>query len=77
VEGLGFFLYASMDGSPSRLPKAFTQLVGECLKEHDLPFWTIGVAYTCDSYIVGSHGGTEFRIYQDGSIEYPELVYRK
>jgi len=50
--------------------KEFLTKLGEVIAEADLRYLDFGVAFSCDKLAPGSHGGTAFRLYLDGSIKY-------
>jgi len=72
------FLYSdNSDRSPheEHLPTEFLLELGHLLEEARLPHLTVGVAFICSKIRPDSHGGTEFRIYPDGSIAHAEYFY--
>ena len=72
----GYFVSADNGCSNSdELPYEFLQEFGKLIGDAGLPFLKVGVAYTCDKWRPGSHGGSEFRIYPDGRLVYPEEIY--
>ena len=52
------------------LPKRFLTRLGQVLKEAEMPFLEVGVAFVSNKLGPDSHGGTRFRIYQDGTLKY-------
>jgi hypothetical protein len=57
---------------PSRTPThpEFLVELGKVLKDAELPFLQVGVAFLSNKLRPGSHGGTRFRIYPDGVLRY-------
>ena len=51
--------------------------IAEMLKLADMPHIQVGVAFTCNRCVVNSHGGTSFRIYQNGDLDEETKGYKK
>jgi hypothetical protein len=68
--GTGLLL-ATENGCPENLPDKACALIGELLTENNLPWLTVGCALTAgNNFFEGSHGGSQFRIYPDGDLQY-------
>ena len=72
-------VYLSTGGEDSAqevyLPKRFLARMGQVLKNAEIPFLEVGVAFLCDKLRPDSHGGTRFRIYQDGTLKYAATFF--
>jgi hypothetical protein len=66
-EGLGY-LEADENGTWSELPEKALKKIGELIARQEWPYLEFGAAFTCSRLIPGSHGGTAFRIYPDGTM---------
>lgn len=76
--GMGY-LEAEEYGTWDALPDAVLRRIGKLIARAGKPYLECGVAFTGSRMRVGSHGGTAFRIYADGSIvnrieSWPEAV---
>ncbi len=69
------YLYAEENGTPGALPDEALDLIGELVKKNNLPYLEFGYAVTCSRMIVGEFGGGQFRIYPDGSLVFPTIVW--
>jgi hypothetical protein len=68
VESENGYLEAEETGNWDSLPDDVLDLVAGLIKRASLEFLEFGVAFTAGRMVPGSHGGTAFRIYADGSI---------
>ena len=71
----GVLLFTPDDGHEDDLPKAFLLQFGLLIAANGMEYLSFGVAYTSDGAQPGTLGGSEFRIYADGSIERPRVVW--
>ena len=62
------YLEAEENGSWCDLPEAALVAIGKLISVAGLPYLEFGAAFTASRMIVGSHGGTAFRIYPDGTV---------
>ena len=70
------YLYCDDESSnASALPERFLKKFGEVLTKAGKPWLEIGYAHTCDKASPGSHGGGSCRIYPDGTLVYPKIVW--
>lgn len=70
-----FYFYAETSGSPEELPKKFTKLLGTLMTKNKVPYVTIGGAFYCDKLRPGEFGGFDCRIYPDGEIVWPKIMW--
>jgi Uma2 family endonuclease len=63
-------------GSWDELPPSFLTLLGSLIAKNNLNYLEFGAAFFCLRTIVGSSGGTYFRIRKDGSLSEPKLCWR-
>lgn len=71
----GVFIFAEECGNVDELPEHALAMIGKLLKKANLPYIEFGVAFTCDKIRPGSHGGTRFRIDDEGRIVDPILTW--
>jgi len=73
----GLYLCSIDDGSaqPDNLPVNFLVELGKLLSEAEIPHLSIGLAYTCTTNTVGSHGGETLRLYPNGALVYPQVLW--
>lgn len=71
----GYLVTADASANPEALPEKFLKALGKILKRERWPYLEVGVAFTCDSYRPGSHGGDAFRIHHDGTREWAQLLW--
>lgn len=57
--------------------KRFFDKLGSIMKTANKDYITFGVAYTSDKFQPSAFAGTEFRLFQDGTYEYPQFVYKR
>lgn len=62
------FLEAEESGTPGELPEDVLKQIGALIARAGRPYLEFGCAFTCSRLVPGSHGGTAFRIYPDGSL---------
>ena len=62
------YLEAEESGTPGELPDDVLTQIGGLITRAGLPYLEFGSAFTCSRLVPGSHGGTAFRIYPDGSL---------
>jgi hypothetical protein len=75
-DGEGYFVSDDNGVSNSdNLSDEFLTEFGRLIGGAGMPFLTVGVAFTCDKWCEGSHGGAEFRIYPDGQLVYMQQSY--
>ena len=67
---------APEDGVWEELPSTFLKLLGSLIAKNNLNYLEFGAAWFCSKTIVGSSGGTYFRIKKDGSLCEPKLYWR-
>ncbi len=67
-EGGEGYLVAEEVGSWSLLPDALLEKVGALIAKAGLEYLEFGAAFTAGRLVPGSHGGTAFRIYADGTV---------
>ena len=71
------YFFAERYADVDQIPDAFLQALGALLRKLGYEFLEFGIAYTGSKHDPGSHGGGNFRIYQDGSLRWPEQVWEK
>lgn len=70
-----FYFYAEEYCNESGLPDKFLELLGKLIEKNNQDFLRVGISWGCDKMRPGEFGGSEFRIYKDGSLVYPKIVY--
>jgi len=60
---------------PYHLPLCFRVELGKLLTEANLPYLTIGLAFMCEKNRLNSHGGETVRLYPNGTVVSPSLVW--
>ena len=71
------FFYAEESGNEDELPEEARQALGAAVAAAGLPYLKIGYACTSDRCCAGSVGGGELRLYPDGVLAGPELVWSR
>ena len=64
------------EGGYDELSYESLTLIGALIAKNDLNYLEFGVAFICDRPIMGSHGGTYFRVRKDGSLWEPRFKWR-
>lgn len=75
IDKTELYIFGLGSVSVEEAPSAFWVAVGKLLKKLKMPFLQFGMAYTCSKHCPGSFGGTNFRLYPDGEIEFPKEVW--
>lgn len=65
--------YADID----QIPEDFLQALSALLRKLGRNYLEFGIAYTGSKHDPGSHGGGNFRIYQNGTLRWPEQVWEE
>lgn len=71
------YIFAEAYASTSEVPDKFWQELAKLLTAKKMPYLEFGFASHCSKPCVGSHGGGEFRLYNDGELVYAKPVYPK
>jgi len=71
----GLYIYSEESGDIERVPAEALKKLGEIIEKAGKPFLEFGWADYCDRPRPGSSGGGEFRVYPDGSVKYPSVVW--
>ena len=73
IEG-ELFIYAENFGDDS-LPENVCSAIGRLLRLSGKEFLEFGYSQTSSRIMINSHGGGVFRIYNDGSLVWPKIVW--
>ena len=68
------FIYAENFGDDS-LPENVCSAIGRLLRLSGKEFIEFGYAQASSRIMINSHGGGVFRIYNNGTLVYPEIVW--
>jgi len=71
----GFYMYAEDNFDVSYFGTDFLKALGKLIKKNKMEYLLFGYAYTCSKLRPGEFGGGEFRIYTDGKIKYPTIIW--
>lgn len=69
------FIHTGPNGTIDDVPDKFWNIIGAMLKERGLPYLEFGQAMYCDTPYPGSCWGTAFRVYPDGTIKHPNVIW--
>jgi hypothetical protein len=76
IEGINeIWMLAERMGSPDDLGQDFLSKLGAVIAKAGRRYWEFSYSNCASRPIVGESGGGSFRIYADGSIEYPRVMY--
>ena len=70
------FIYAENFGDDS-LPENVCSAIGRLLRLSGKEFLEFGYSQASSRIMINSHGGGVFRIYNDGSLVWPEIVWTR
>lgn len=73
--GQGHLVTRDESSSLGGLPDAFLEKLGEVIAANNLPYLEVGYAHTGDKLRPGTCGGGEARIFPDGRMEFPRIVW--
>ena len=68
------FIYAENYGDDS-LPENVCSAIGRLLRISGKEFLEFGYSQAASRVMVGSHGGGTFRIYNNGSLVWPKMIW--
>ena len=68
------FIYAANFGDDS-LPENVCSAIGRLLRLSGVEFLEFGYSQACSRIMINSHGGGVFRIYNNGTLVHPEIVW--
>lgn len=72
----GGYLVTSGDSSdPDHLSQEFLEKFGKCIGDASMPYLIVGYSFSASRNAPGSCGGGSFRIYPDGSMVYPDIIW--
>jgi len=69
------FVFAQCYFDDDSLPENMCTAIGGLLKSSGLKYLQFGYSQTASRVIVNSHGGGVFRIYNDGALVWPKIVW--
>ena len=69
------YLHSDNNGQLDALPKAFLKEFGRLIAANKLRYLGFGMAYSADRNIPDSHSGGFARIYANGDVVFPRLVW--
>lgn len=77
ADGVGFLVTSdrSENSNADHLSEEFLNLLGTIIERNGTEYLVVGEAWVCSRNRPASHGGTALRIWADGFLEYPDLVY--
>ena len=75
IEG-DLFIYAEHFGD-DRIPENVCSAIGRLLRLSGKEFLEFGYSQTSSRIMIDLHGGGVFRIYNDGSLVWPEIVWTR
>lgn len=71
------YIFAEDNATTAEVPEKFWQELAKLLTAKKMPYLEFGWASHCSKPCVGSFGGGEFRLYNDGELVYAKPVYPK
>lgn len=74
-DGTAFLMTGDETSSPQCLPAEFLEGIGVLIAAAGLKCLQIGFAHVCGKQRVSSHGGGYCRIYPDGDLVFPTMVW--
>jgi len=72
-----FYIFAEDYATTGEVPDKFWKELAKLLTAKKMPYLEFGFAAHCSKPCVGSFGGGEFRLYNDGELVYAKPVYPK
>jgi hypothetical protein len=69
------YIFAEESGTPEELSEEVRKLIGKLITKNELPYLQFGYAFTCSKMRMGEFGGGEFRIYPNGDLVWPFVIW--
>lgn len=68
-------IHSEESGCIDEVSSEALEFLGEIIQENGEPYLEFGVCWECDKKRPGEFGGSAVRVYPDGSLDYPEIVW--
>lgn len=69
------FIFAQYYFDDDSLPEKVCSAIGRLLKASGIKYLQFGYSQITSTIMVNSHGGGDFRIYNDGALVWPRIVW--